>query len=415
MQGASLDEITDGSALIVVGVVRSFRGCLESGTNSIVTEVVLTPEGYLKAPAAAPSPGADVTIDVPGGRFADFVLGVGTSPQFSADERVTVFLHDVSGRLQVTEGFQGKFSVTPTGLVAPLGVPLDRFEAKIRQAIDGTLSPSADPLAAAEGQIVESPYVTFASWAIVDIPVPYFINSTTNRPAQLTAAQTETALNSGFGTWQNDPQSYIAFWFSGNTTRVSGAEGCPDPEDKNDLTWGIAGTHDANTLAVTYTCYNGITGKIYDADIEFDTDHFGTLWRVDGSGSCGEGVFDLETAALHEEGHFLGLGHPSFNTCVNGTNGDCPVMDGTYGGVQRALCADDINGVRALYPGSTPPVVGGIAELPPLAAASVEEAGAPAGGSGWSAGGYGALAGGLAAAAVAIAAGGWHARRRWLR
>ena len=59
--------------------------------------------------------------------------------------------------------------------------------------------------------------------------------------------------------------------------------------------------------------------------------------------------------------------------------------------------------------------VGGIAELPPLAGATAEEAGVPAGGSRWSAGVYAALAGGLAAAAVAIAGGGWYARRRRLR
>jgi CSLREA domain-containing protein len=61
------------------------------------------------------------------------------------------------------------------------------------------------------------------------------------------------------------------------------------------------------------------------------------------------------------------------------------------------------------------PAVGGIAELPVLAGASDQQAGAPADGSGWSAGGYAALACGLAAAAFAIAVGGWYARRRWLR
>jgi hypothetical protein len=62
-----------------------------------------------------------------------------------------------------------------------------------------------------------------------------------------------------------------------------------------------------------------------------------------------------------------------------------------------------------------PPAVGGIAELPPLAAASAQGAGAPAGGSGWSAGNYAALAGGLAAALVALGGAAWYARRRRLR
>jgi hypothetical protein len=60
-------------------------------------------------------------------------------------------------------------------------------------------------------------------------------------------------------------------------------------------------------------------------------------------------------------------------------------------------------------------IIGGIAELPPLAGTSAEEAGASAGGSGWSAGGYAAVAGGLAAAVVVLSAGAWYARRRLIR
>ena len=59
--------------------------------------------------------------------------------------------------------------------------------------------------------------------------------------------------------------------------------------------------------------------------------------------------------------------------------------------------------------------VGGIAELPPLAGASAEGAAAPAQGSGWSSANYAALVGGLAAAVVVLSAGGWYARRRWIR
>jgi hypothetical protein len=61
------------------------------------------------------------------------------------------------------------------------------------------------------------------------------------------------------------------------------------------------------------------------------------------------------------------------------------------------------------------PPVGGIAELPALAAASAEDAGTSVHDSGWSAGGYAALAGGVAAAAAVMAGVAWYARRRWLR
>lgn len=59
--------------------------------------------------------------------------------------------------------------------------------------------------------------------------------------------------------------------------------------------------------------------------------------------------------------------------------------------------------------------VGGIAELPDIANASANEAGAPTEGSGWSASAYAALASGLAAALVALGTGAWYARRQSLR
>jgi hypothetical protein len=60
------------------------------------------------------------------------------------------------------------------------------------------------------------------------------------------------------------------------------------------------------------------------------------------------------------------------------------------------------------------PLVGGIAEPPPLAG-SAEQSGAPGEGSGWSGRNYGAPAAGLAVALLALTAGAWYARRRWGR
>lgn len=60
-------------------------------------------------------------------------------------------------------------------------------------------------------------------------------------------------------------------------------------------------------------------------------------WSLTGSG----GTFDLETVALHEIGHLLGLAHSS----VAGS-----VMFPSYGGVRRNLTQDDIDGIRRLYP-----------------------------------------------------------------
>jgi len=99
-----------------------------------------------------------------------------------------------------------------------------------------------------------------------------------------------------------------------------------------------------------------------------------------------------------------GTGYTCLATIYDATNAHVADCDGVNDYATKVCCAA----------GAAPPV-GGIAELPNIGAASPEEAGTPAEGSGWSAGGYAALAGGLAAAALLITAGTWYARRRWVR
>jgi hypothetical protein len=56
-------------------------------------------------------------------------------------------------------------------------------------------------------------------------------------------------------------------------------------------------------------------------------------WNVDAN-------FDLQTVAIHEVGHALGLGHSSLSSSV---------MYDVYNGVKQGLTGDDIAGIRSLY------------------------------------------------------------------
>jgi len=360
MAGLTLDQLTDRSSLVAVARVESFRACAAGPGAGTVTEVTLAIERPLKG---AQAPAARVTVDVPGGHFDGHTMLVGTSPEFAAGERVVVFLRRLpGGRLRATGDFQGKLDVDAAGQVAGLGLSIGQLDAAVAKASQGTLPPAEDPRASSAGALVEPAFVAFAFWDAADMPVPFWVNLDTGRPAQLTAAETQQAWTAAFATWQNGASSNITFQLAGTTTRVSAVDACPGPDGNNDITWGLFDPdHDPNVLAVTLSCISGL-GRILDAEIEFDTDQFGPAWRVDGSGACGSGLFDLETVALHETGHFIGLGHPSANGCA-GPAPVCPVMNASYTGVLRSLCLDDIGGVDALYGTG----VGGLAAAPEIA------------------------------------------------
>ena len=350
MTGSNLDQLTDEADLVVFGAVESFQTCRSTGPVTIVTRIRIAAGDLFKADRLPPT--AVLTVDVPGGAIDGLRLAVGTSPEFTVGEQIVVFLSVTDdGEVFPAAGFQGKFTVTPDLQLTQPAISLSEMAGAVRTAAEGDLPLDDDPM---EGgpQIIESAYSTLGvSFIDSEVPVQYYINASAGKPAQLTEQEARLASIRAFHAWQNVPGSYIAFGPAQSTTRTSAQGDC---DGLHDTTWGISSSHGSGTLAVTYTCYTG--SRILDADIEIDTDHFGSKWRVDGSGACFTDTYDLQTVLLHENGHFLGLGHPGNSGCQ-----PCPVMDASYGGVSRAPCADDEAGADAVYPldgGALPPAPG---------------------------------------------------------
>lgn len=115
--------------------------------------------------------------------------------------------------------------------------------------------------------------------------------------------------------------------------------GAPPPESRPKMEF-LAFAFQPGTLAFGSTLYGDVHFRCrLDKDPTSAT--FcpeGVTWVDDPK--AGAGSFDLFTVALHEFGHALGLGH---------SNQPGAIMGDTYLGPQRALGADDIAGIRALY------------------------------------------------------------------
>lgn len=156
------------------------------------------------------------------------------------------------------------------------------------------------------------------------------------------------ALDRAFHSWQKNLPGNISFVFAGSSEQRRA-----ERDGTNLLVWVYRDwEHGPEVAALATTWYCPVSGLIDEVDIEFNARDY--EWSTS---RRGEGL-DLESVALHEIGHLLGLGH-SFHPSA--------VMHDTVSpgpNFSRSLTRDDLEGAWLLYSPIERRIV--LAELPGL-------------------------------------------------
>lgn len=165
----------------------------------------------------------------------------------------------------------------------------------------------------------------------------------------ISASDFQATVARAFATWEAVPTASIRFEFAGFTS----AE--PGEDDDLSVVGFMAEPDLERVLGATGFVLDVFTGEIIESDIFFNAVF---PWSTSAAGDPGR--FDLQSVALHEIGHFLGLGHsalgetelqPAGGRRVIGSGSVMfPIAFGRGNTLDRELQPDDIAGVSDLYP-----------------------------------------------------------------
>jgi hypothetical protein len=181
------------------------------------------------------------------------------------------------------------------------------------------------------------------SWAA--FPIRYFV---VNRAVDgVSAAQLEQAVTRGFAAWAAAPLTTLSSQFAGFTAAT------PSLGDGVSTIGFVARPDLERVLGSTSFLIDTRNGEISESDIFLNTNF---PWSVAPAGAADR--FDVESIALHEIGHLLGLGHSALGETelrsggrrVLGAEAVMFPIAFSQGSIEgRTLKADDLAGIADTY------------------------------------------------------------------
>jgi hypothetical protein len=181
-----------------------------------------------------------------------------------------------------------------------------------------------------------------------DLPVRYFV---TDRAAPgVSAQQFQQTITRAFDTWDAVDTAETSSQFAGFTQAI------PDREDGITVLGFVNRPDLDRVLGATQFTVDVTNGEIVESDIFFNSSF---PWSVAASGETGR--FDLESIAVHEIGHLLGLGHSALGETEVRPGGRrvlgaeavmFPIAFAAGSVADRTLKPDDVAGISDIYPGT---------------------------------------------------------------
>ena len=291
VSNVAMDSINlmEKASYILVGKVENIESHWDEERNSIYTYIKVYVEERIKGTIQDKY----VVIKHRGGEVGNIGLRVSGEPHFLLGEKIKVFLKlEERGEFTVLGGWEGKVSLNSP---ASSGFNYSGFH-----------------------------------WDQDDLPVPYYIN-------EKFTSQELQAVKASFQTWEDDPESSMAYIYMGTTTRGNETDGY------NVVSWQpIDGS--GEILAQAAYWYNPSTKLMTEFDIIFDEDE---TWSTTGE----TGKFDVQNVGTHEVGHTLVL-EDLYDTADSEQT--MYGYSSTGETKKRTLEAGDLAGIRYIYPMPNP-------------------------------------------------------------
>ena len=180
----------------------------------------------------------------------------------------------------------------------------------------------------------------------MEFPIRYLV--TDRSTAGVTAQQFQSTVTRAFETWDAVETADTSVEFAGFT------QASPRLGDGANTLGFVSRPDLEKVLGATNFLIDITTGEIVESDIFFNTRF---TWSVASAGETGR--HDLESIALHEIGHLLGLGHsaigeteivPGGRRVLGAEAVMFPIAFAPGSTADRTLKADDIAGLTDIYP-----------------------------------------------------------------